>query len=256
MSTRIALDEFQDAFARALFASPFEADPPVYAIARQPAFAVYRNTVMKGCIDALQANFPAVARLVGEEWLRAAAREYVVHQPPTDPALVTYGRTFPEFLSTFGPAGELPYLADVARLDRLWTEAHVAADDPVIAASDFMALAPESLAAARLLPHRAARWAFFDAPIYTIWSRNREGDGDGAAIEWTSEGALLARPHGAVVWRRLDESGFRFLDACDRGATIGQAMDAALEVDREADLVALISNLLHAGAIARLIQGP
>ena len=256
MTARIALGEFQDAFARALFASPFEADLPVYAIARQPAFAIYRNTVVKGCIDALQANFPAVTRLVGEEWLRAAAREYVVHQPPTDPTLATYGRTFPEFLSTFEPAGDLPYLADVARLDRLWTEAHVAADDPVVTASDFMALDPESLADARLLAHRAARWAFFDAPIYSIWSRNREGDGDGSAIEWSSEGALLTRPHGAVVWQPLDESGFRFLDACDRGATVAQAMDAALEVDPDADLVALISNLLHAGAIARLIKGP
>ena len=33
----------------------------------QPAFAVYRNTVMKACIDALQANYPAVTRLVSEE---------------------------------------------------------------------------------------------------------------------------------------------------------------------------------------------
>ena len=29
------------------------------------AFAVYRNTVLKGCIDALQANYPTVGQLVG-----------------------------------------------------------------------------------------------------------------------------------------------------------------------------------------------
>jgi len=33
---------------------------------------------MKGCVDALEANFPAVARLVGKEWFRAAATEYYV----------------------------------------------------------------------------------------------------------------------------------------------------------------------------------
>jgi hypothetical protein len=33
-------------------------------------------------------------------------------------------------------------------------------------------------------------------------------------------------------------------------------MEAALEVDAEADLVALISNLIEAGAISRIIQGP
>jgi hypothetical protein len=34
-----------------------------------PALAVYRNTVAKGCIDALQANYPAVHTLVGSDWL-------------------------------------------------------------------------------------------------------------------------------------------------------------------------------------------
>ena len=65
-STSGALGRFQDAFAHALFAPETESAPEVRALAAQPAFAVYRNTVMKGCIDALQANYPAVARLVGE----------------------------------------------------------------------------------------------------------------------------------------------------------------------------------------------
>ena len=42
-------------------------DGLAHGLAAQPAFAVYRNTVMKGCVDALEANFPTVARLVGEE---------------------------------------------------------------------------------------------------------------------------------------------------------------------------------------------
>jgi len=251
------LASFQDAFAHSLFALPPDAHPLVSGIVRQPAFAVYRNTVMKGCVDALQANFPAVARLVGEDWFRAAAAEHVAHRPPTEPTLLTYGDAFPSFLSTFAPAADLPYLADVARLDRLWTEAHGAADDPVIAPRDFMALDPEALAGARLQPHRATRWAWFaDTPIYSIWSRNRDGDGDGSAIEWAGEGALLTRPDGVVMWRPLDEAGGRFLDACARELTVQRAMEAALEVDAEADLVALISNLIEAGAISRIIQGP
>jgi hypothetical protein len=256
MSAAIRLAAFQDAFAEALFAPPGEAPAPVAALARQPAFAVYRNTVMKGCIDALQANFPAVTRLVGEEWMRAAARLYVELQPPREPSLLAYGRSFPTFLAAFSPAEELPYLADVARLDRSWIEAHVAADAPALTRADFHSLDPDSLGAARMTPHPAARWKWFaDAPIYTIWSRNREDRVDERDIEWIAEGALLTRPHGAVTWTRLDESGVRFLDACAQGATVTQAMEAALEADAEVDLVTLISNLLDAGAISRLIPG-
>ena len=60
------LAQFQASFADALFA-PAANNSPVAALSAQPAFAVYRNTVMKACIDALEANYPAVARLVGSE---------------------------------------------------------------------------------------------------------------------------------------------------------------------------------------------
>ncbi|MEO7726906.1 MAG: DNA-binding domain-containing protein, partial [Burkholderiales bacterium] len=80
----VTLSRFQDAFEYALLAPDAGPDVEVAALTAQPAFAVYRNTVMKGCIDALQANYPAVTRLVGDEWLRAAASVYVRQSPPTD----------------------------------------------------------------------------------------------------------------------------------------------------------------------------
>jgi Putative DNA-binding domain len=57
------LADYQDAFAQALLAEdPGSASPELARLVAQPGFAVYRNTVLKGCIDALHANFPAVAR--------------------------------------------------------------------------------------------------------------------------------------------------------------------------------------------------
>jgi hypothetical protein len=82
------LARFQDRLVRTLL------NPELPA---PPAFAVYRNTVMKGCIDALQANYPAVARLVGEEWFRAAAAVYARANPPRVPMLAEYGEGFASF---------------------------------------------------------------------------------------------------------------------------------------------------------------
>ncbi|MGZ5715039.1 MAG: HvfC/BufC family peptide modification chaperone, partial [Caldimonas sp.] len=65
-----SLDAFQRDFAAALLAEPAEAG----AIAAQPGFAVYRNTVLRGCIDALAANYPTVAQLLGAEAFEGAAR--------------------------------------------------------------------------------------------------------------------------------------------------------------------------------------
>lgn len=236
-----ALARFQDDFARAL-RDPDDAS----GLAAQPGFAVYRNTVMKGCVDALQANYPAVARLVGEEWFRAAAAAYARDCPPRLPMLLEYGDGFEAFLRGFAPAAELPYLPDVARLDRCWTESHAAADAAPLAGLDAARIAD-----ARLRPHPAARWAWFpDSPAYTIWSRNRADGIDDADLDWRAEGALLTRANGAVTWAALSRGGCALLDACAAGATLADAAEAALRADADADLAALMRLLLAAGAFA------
>jgi hypothetical protein len=244
-----SLGAFQDAFVHALM-RPAEAPLlEVAALTAQPGFAVYRNTVMKGCIDALHANFPAVAQLVGDEWFRAAAAVYIRGSPPANPTLLHYGKTFPEFLARFEPAADLPYLADVARLDCYWNEAHAARDECVLAPGAIAGLPPAALAALALRPHAAARWAWFPrTPAYTIWSRNRTQEALDEPLDWTPEGALLVRPGDAVRWIACDRPSCAFLDACAAGGTLAVAADAALAVDASADLARVMFTLLGAGA--------
>lgn len=240
--------EFQSAFARALFARPGGGGPLERPTA-QPGFAVYRNTVMKGCVDALEANFPTVARLVGREWFRAAAAIHAAAEPPRDPRLLFYGEAFAAFLEGFEPARELPYLPGVARLDRCWIEAHAAAG----AGADLAWLArlpPEALGAVRVAPHPAARWHWCpDQPVFTIWRRNRAGADEGGEIAWHGEGALLTRPAGSVAWREAGAADCAFLDACVGGSPLAQAAAAALQVQAETDLAQLLAGLLRAGAL-------
>jgi hypothetical protein len=247
---------YQDAFAAALLADSSEASPSplVERLRRQPGFAVYRNTVMKGCIDALQANFPTIERLVGEEWLRAAAGVFARGQLPSQPSLLLYGEAFPSFLAAFEPAREIPYLADVARVDRLWTEAHVAADAPALAAAELAVLPPSAMAAFGLCLHPAARWAWSDDwPIHTLWSRNRpDGADPGAPMEWIGEGVLVARPLGPVRVEALARGGVALLDACATGASIEGAVQCALEAQPDVDFTALVQQLLQAGAFSGL----
>lgn len=254
-----SLAAYQDAFARAVLATEpvgerdDAAADAVARLAAQPGFAVYRNTVLSGCIDALQANFPAVARLVGVEWFRAAAAVFVRASLPAHPTLLDYGAGFPDFLACFEPAAELPYLADVARLDRLWTEAHVAADAPALDPAKLAALAAAELSCTALRVHPAARWFASDAlPVYTIWSRNRFGDGPMGEIEWRGEGVLLTRPLGEVLHCALDAAGIAFVAACARGASIAEAASNALARDPRTDLAALTRRLLQAGAFGGL----
>jgi hypothetical protein len=258
------LARFQHDFARALLDgnAPADGSADVTALARQPGFAVYRNTVLKGCIDALQANYPAIAALVGEEWFRAAAALYARANLPLHPTLLHYGAGFAEFLAAFEPAAGLPYLSGVARLDRFWTEAHMARDEPPLAPGALGGMPSDELPCVVLRPHASARWAWFDdQPIYTLWSRNRPGDGaaaprdDDAPIEWRGEGALIVRPYDVVHRGCLGRAGCAFLDACAAGRTLASAGEAASAVDPAADLAALGTQLFAAGAFGPIRPG-
>jgi Putative DNA-binding domain len=243
----MSLAGFQQDFGRALFD---DGDSPL-ALTSQPGFSVYRNTVMKGCVDALEANYPSVARLVGPDWFHAAAALYVRAEPPRDARLQRYGEGFAAFLRGFTPAADLPYLGFVAQLDRGWTESHVAADARPADAGWLAGLAPESLGATVLRPHPAARWAWFDdMPVYSIWQRNRSDDAaqhDG--LPWQGEGALLTRPDAAVCWGPLGRGGCAFLNTCAAGRPLGDAAEAALAAEAGIDLTATLSHLLQRGAL-------
>jgi hypothetical protein len=250
---------YQRAFVEALRAP----DPcgPLAALTGQAGFAVYRNTVRKAALDALEANFPAVTRLVGKEWLRAAAAEFARVAPPRDATLLRYGAAFPGFLVSFPPAAELPYLPSVARLDWYWNEAHVAADAAPADPAALSGLAPDELLALRLAPHPAARWAWFpDLPARSIWQANRATDADPAAqlasLVWRGEGALITRPASTVQAMPLTLAACSMLDACARGADYVTAASAALAADHATDLTALVTALLRAGAFTRRTFSP
>ena len=251
MSTPLSLGQFQQAFSQALFAHPAVVGPEMQFLATQPAFAVYRNTVMKACIDALEANFPTVARLVGAEWFRAAAALYVTAETPKDARLLYYGSGFSDFLRDFEPAAELVYLPGVAQLDTFWREAHVAPDAPAVDAAWVAGHTPEQMAALLLSPHPAARWAWFDEhPVYSIWERNRRNNEINEDLPWRGEGALLTRPRDAVVWHAITKAGCVFLDACAGGRTLADATARALAAEPKADLATTFASLLRSGAFA------
>jgi hypothetical protein len=46
------------------------------------------------------------------------ARSYVALAPPSSPIMLDYGAGFPDFIGAFEPAKCLPYLQDVARIER------------------------------------------------------------------------------------------------------------------------------------------
>ncbi|ARP93232.1 HvfC/BufC N-terminal domain-containing protein [Bordetella genomosp. 13] len=247
-----SLADYQHDFVRALL-HPGDEPVSMAALTAQPGFAVYRNTVIKGCVDALQANFPSVARLVGDDWFRAAAAIHVRIEPPTTAALLDYGAGFADFLEGFEPARELPYLPGVARLDRLWTQSHCAADLPPLSGQALAGMSGETLGGLVVRPHPAARWAWHaELPVYAIWQANRSASPMTDELRWQGDGVLMTRQDGVVGGQAAGPGACAFLDACAAGLALATAAEHAVGAEPALDIARLLAGLIESGALGSI----
>lgn len=240
--------DFQDAFVAAI-GGQRAALSPWLDEDEHPGLAVYRNTIAKGCVDALAANFPTVLTMVGEDWFRAAAALFAREAPPTSAALLNYGEYFPAWLERFPPAAELPYLAGIAHLDRLWTEALFAAEAPALDAATLSRLPPETLVETRLALHPSVRFAAFEAGLPSLWRAARDGAED-LELSEAPETLLLLRNGQTVSSRVVGAAETAFLRACRDGLTAGEAAGAAATADPDAPFASLFAALIADGAFA------
>ena len=247
--------DFQDAFVAALGGNPSALSPWLAPGEGEVGLAVYRNTIAKGCVDALAANFPTVLSMVGEDWFRAAAALFAREAPPASAALLNYGEAFPAWLQRFPPAGDLPYLAGIAHLDRLWTEALFAAEAPVLDAETLAALPPEVLAETRLPPHPSVRLATFETGLPSLWLAAREERED-LELSETPETLLLVRRDGAMAARVAGAAETEFLRACRAGLTCAEAAERAVTAEPDVSLAPLFAALIADGVFGGLNPDP
>jgi len=213
-------------------------------------FAVYRNNVIVGLVEALKLAYPAVLRLVGEAFFTAAARIHAAEHPPTTPMMHEYGAGFPDFLALFEPARPVAYLADVARFERAWLEAYHAAEAVPSAADSFAGLASDAFARLVLHLHPSARVVRSAFPVVSIWRMNVEDGADSLAPDAGRENALLVRPHATVNVHVLSAGAAAFVMMLGAGETVAAAFAAALAEDAQFDLAATLAGLMGNGAIA------
>lgn len=190
-------------------------------------FPVYRNSVVRGAIEVLGDNYPAVRAMSGESNFAALARAYWTAHPPRDGVMARYGSGFADFIAAKRPPGMPEILPDIARLDRAWSEAHLASDAIPLIAADLDGIAPECLAALTLRLHPSARLPRSDRTLHASWAAARfEGRIVKAGPE-TGETILVWRPRHEVVHRALEPVEAALLDQLAAGVPLGLAAERA-----------------------------
>ncbi|WP_027998724.1 HvfC/BufC N-terminal domain-containing protein [Sinorhizobium arboris] len=218
-------------------------------------FNVYRNNVTVSLMEALAATFPATRRITGEAFFRAMARFHIRETPPKSPLLFEYGQDFPDFIERYEYAKPMPWLADIARIERAWLDAYHAPDAAVLLPQALAAAEPAELADLVFEPHPATGLVRSSYPAVTVFSANR-GDGPVGRIEATApETALITRPALEVEVRALPPEVGIFVVSLLEGEPLGRAAVAAQARHPGFDLAPVIRMMLEAGAFAAIGHG-
>lgn len=217
----------------------------------QAGWQVYQNNVFHSLTEALKDTFPVVCRLVGDEFFRALAGEFVQHQVPGNPVLLEYGEGFADFLASFEPVQAYPYLVDVGRLEYSWLAAYHAKDAAPLTAQDFDGIAPEKMAGLRFTLHPSVHLLSSAVPVHSIWQAH-QGDGDISVVDLDSGGdnVLISRPFWQVAVETIDTGLLGFLATLESGSTLQQAHETALTAALDFDLEAAIGALLSKGLLS------
>ena len=213
-------------------------------------FDVYRNNVVLSLIRAMETSFPVIRKLVGDKFFDAMAGEFVRAHPPKTPLIMFYGDDFATFLENFPPVANIPYLADVARLEQARRVAYHAADDPVVAPEALGAVPPEALGDVTFALHSAAHVLRSPFPIFSIWRINSTDDQ--TPVDNHAEDVLISRPADDVVVQRLPSGGAVFLTALGAGQTLSDAAETATAAAPDFDLSQNIGGMLSAGIITEI----
>lgn len=99
------------------FSSLLEGEIVSDDISAADRFQIYQNNFRGSLVEALLGVFPIVSAFVGEVFTRTAIKHFVEMSPPNEACLSSYGSAFSDFLKDYEHASDVPYIADLARVE-------------------------------------------------------------------------------------------------------------------------------------------
>lgn len=211
-------------------------------------FDVYRNNVAVSLSDALEAAFPVVRKLVGDEFFRAMAGVYLRKFPPSSPLMMFYGEHLPQFLKRFEPTKNHRYLPDIAKVELAIRKAYHAGDAAPIDGQALGAIAPDDLMALRMTIAPAVQVVSSENyPIHAIYMANTREEAP--KPQPGAESVLITRPQFDPMIHKITSTDAACIIALQDGKSLGMAL---AEAGDGLDLGAVLGLLLSQSAITKL----
>ncbi|MBV7263578.1 DNA-binding domain-containing protein [Photobacterium sp. WH77] len=205
---------------------------------------IYRNNFVISLSEVLEATYPAVKAVVGDECFSALARQHILTTPLEQGDVSHYGGGFDQTICAQATLTDaVPYLADLAALE--WLVDRASMCNAALAAfplEKLQGLTEQRLAEARLIPHPACWLLDSDYAVASLWLAIRDEQLDGLTIR-TSESAIVL-PGPAVI--ATTQAGTALVQLARQHQPLGQASQDMLAVLGELIAAQVFSDILYA----------
>jgi len=185
---------------------------------------IYRNNVLHSLSSALGDLYPVIKKLIGDDFFKIIAIEFICKLPPHHAALLHYGEKFSEFIKTFEGCDHLHFLPDVAVLEFYYNQAYHSDDADIFDPQQLSTVAPESLGDVTFSCHPSLKLLKSLWPVDDIWHENQKEIPEIINLDSTEGVNLLIYRLGLNVQLvNLEDNCFVFLKQLVSGKTINQA---------------------------------
>lgn len=226
---------------------------PVAAVAlpaadRLAGLRAYRANAQAIAHRALIAAYPTVERLLGDEPMKALARDLWRAHPPVRGDLAWFGAELSSWIGGVTELAEWPWLADVARLDWALHCAQSAADPPDLPEGLTLLAEHDPLQLAVILVPGSA-CVVSSWPVHAIWDSQARGAGEAPEPGVAETAWVWRRGHSACV-STLGPGESALHQSLLAGQSLGLAWDSASTADPDFDFPAWLTRALREGWLA------
>jgi len=214
---------------------------------------VYARAYYARLLECLRAEFPVLAKAMGEDLFDQFAVDYLQRYPSNSYTLSDLGSRFPEFLAETRPPAEqrdepdwCDLLIDLARLERTFDEVFDGPgveNLPTLDTNELQAIPQDRWAEIRLIPAPCLRLVQFRFPVGRYYRALRDGD---EAAPPAAEPTSLAVTRRDFICRHYELTGdeFDLLSAVVGSQTLERAI-ASLVANRDSPDTKRLVNRIH-----------
>jgi Putative DNA-binding domain len=215
---------------------------------------IYANAYFYRLLDIFKEDFPCTYTVLGDVNFHNLITGYLIEYPPNEPSVLYAGHHLPHYLETIsGPArvaaAHVPFLADLARLERACIEVFHGADAEALEQKSLSGLPPESWPMLRIRLHPAAQIFDIEWRIDVLMAAIKEGR------QWELPERSSAR---LLVWRKQQRVHYRALEPGERAAlktATGGADFSSICTSLASELESAAGVTDLAGIINRMLTG-